>query len=138
MVFKIPLHVAREIKRYCEKQSFDDGESKEMCEYCVFYDKDGCRLHDRMMGFPSDWKTPYGSWKQAAGWDENMKVSELIKQLEPYKDFDIEASVHLEIMEEELQKRTYKYPYGTLDSDWDSKDESVISSFIGDMKKFEV
>lgn len=46
-----------------------------------------------------------------------MKVSELIKQLEPYKDFDIEASVHLEIMEEELQKRTYKYPYGTLDSD---------------------
>lgn len=42
-----------------------------------------------------------------------MKVSELIKQLESYKDFDIEASVHLEIMEEELQKRTYKFPYDT-------------------------
>lgn len=40
-----------------------------------------------------------------------MKVLELIKQLEPYKDFDLEVSVHLEVAEEELQKRMYKYPH---------------------------
>ena len=34
-----------------------------------------------------------------------MKVAELIRQLEPYRDFDIEARVHLEVMEEELQKK---------------------------------
>lgn len=39
-----------------------------------------------------------------------MKASELIKQLEPYGDFEIEAVVHLEVSGEELQKRTYKYP----------------------------
>lgn len=45
-----------------------------------------------------------------------MKVSELIKLLEPYRDFDIEARVHLEVMEEELQKRSYKYPHDTYNA----------------------
>lgn len=45
-----------------------------------------------------------------------MKVNELIKQLEPYKDFEIEARVNLEVMEEELQKRTYKYPHDTYNA----------------------
>lgn len=45
-----------------------------------------------------------------------MKVSELINQLEPYKDFDIETRVHLDVMEEELQKRTYKYPHDTYNA----------------------
>lgn len=40
-----------------------------------------------------------------------MKVSELIEQLEPYRNFDIVAKVHLKVMEEELQKRTYKFPH---------------------------
>lgn len=31
-----------------------------------------------------------------------VKVKDLIKQLEPYKDFDIEAKVHLKVCEEEL------------------------------------
>ena len=39
-----------------------------------------------------------------------MKVSELINKLEPYKGFELEAILHLEVAEEELQKRTYKYP----------------------------
>lgn len=35
-----------------------------------------------------------------------MKVSEFIKELEPYKDFDIEVRVHLEVME-----KTFTIPY---------------------------
>ena len=36
MDFKIPLHIAKEIKRYCEQQDFGDDENKESCRYCVF------------------------------------------------------------------------------------------------------
>jgi len=57
MDFKIPLHIAKEIKRYCEQQDFDD-ENKESCRYCVFQSESGCRLFDNNMGFPSKWKTP--------------------------------------------------------------------------------
>ncbi len=57
MDFKIPLHVAKEIKKYCEYQDFDDSE-RITCKYCVFRTKDSCMLHDSNMGFPSDWKTP--------------------------------------------------------------------------------
>ena len=39
-----------------------------------------------------------------------MKVSELINKLKPYKDFELEAILHLEVAKEELQKRTYRYP----------------------------
>lgn len=46
-----------------------------------------------------------------------MKVIDFIKKLEPYKDFDIEARVHLEVMEEELQKRTYKFPHDTYSAE---------------------
>lgn len=46
-----------------------------------------------------------------------MKVAELIRQLEPYRDFDIEARVHLKVMEEELQKRTYKFPHDTYNAE---------------------
>ncbi len=31
-----------------------------------------------------------------------MKVKELIEQLKPYEDFEIDVAVHLEVMEEEL------------------------------------
>lgn len=40
-----------------------------------------------------------------------MKASELIEKLKPYEDFDLQVTVHLEVMEEELQKRIYKYPH---------------------------
>lgn len=40
-----------------------------------------------------------------------MKVEELIKQLEPYKEFELLPILHLEVTEEELMKRKYKYPY---------------------------
>lgn len=40
-----------------------------------------------------------------------MKVKELINKLKDYEDFDLEVTVHLEVMEEELQKRMYKYPH---------------------------
>lgn len=58
MDFKIPLQVAKEIKRYCQEQDFTEDENKESCRYCVFRLKEGCRLHDSAVGFPSDWKTP--------------------------------------------------------------------------------
>ena len=58
MDFKIPLQVAKEIKRYCQEQDFDGDDDRESCRYCVFRLKEGCRLHDIAMGFPSDWKTP--------------------------------------------------------------------------------
>lgn len=59
MDFKIPLHIAKEIKGYCKQQVFDDDENNESCRYCVFTDRYGdCMLHDDNMGFPSDWKTP--------------------------------------------------------------------------------
>lgn len=57
MDFKIPLQVAKEIKEYCEYQDFDENTEKESCRYCVFNSEYGCRLHDKIMGFPSDWKT---------------------------------------------------------------------------------
>ena len=40
-----------------------------------------------------------------------MKVKELIERLKLYGDFDLDVTVHLEVMEEELQKRMYKYPH---------------------------
>lgn len=40
-----------------------------------------------------------------------MKAQELIDKLKPYADFDLDIIVHLEVMEEELRKRIYKYPY---------------------------
>lgn len=40
-----------------------------------------------------------------------MKVNELIDKLKPYEDFDLNIVVHLEVTEEELQKRMYRYPY---------------------------
>ena len=40
-----------------------------------------------------------------------MLVKDLIKQLEPYKDFTLETVLHLEVKEEILDKRYYKLPY---------------------------
>lgn len=40
-----------------------------------------------------------------------MKAQELIEKLEPYADFDLDVKIHLAVMEEELQKRFYKYPH---------------------------
>lgn len=40
-----------------------------------------------------------------------MKVQKLIDKLKDYADFDLEVTLHLEVMEEELQKRLYQYPY---------------------------
>ena len=58
MDFKIPLRIAKELKKYCKQQDFDDDTEMESCRYCVFQSKEGCKLHDSVMGFPSDWKTP--------------------------------------------------------------------------------
>ena len=40
-----------------------------------------------------------------------MKAQELIEKLKPYADFDLDVKVHLAVMEEELQKRFYKYSH---------------------------
>lgn len=51
-----------------------------------------------------------------------MKVKELIDKLKPYEDFDLEVTVHLEVMEEELQKRMYKYPHDNYKAELDIDD----------------
>lgn len=40
-----------------------------------------------------------------------MTIAELIKQLEPYKDYTLETILHLEVKKEVLDKRNYKLPY---------------------------
>lgn len=44
-----------------------------------------------------------------------MLVADLIKQLEPYKDFTIDSRLHLEVREEILDKRMYKFPHDNYD-----------------------
>lgn len=51
-----------------------------------------------------------------------MKVKDLIGKLKFYEDFDLDITVHLEVMEEELQKRTYKYPYDNYKAEIDIDD----------------
>lgn len=51
-----------------------------------------------------------------------MKVKELIEKLKDYEDFDLDITVHLEVMEEELQKRMYKYPYDNYKAELDIDD----------------
>lgn len=58
------------------------------------------------------------------------KVSELISELEPYKDFDVEVVVHLRVAEEELQKRTYKYPYDNYKADISVDDVSHSENIV--------
>lgn len=40
-----------------------------------------------------------------------MKVRKSIEKLKGYEDIDLEVTLHLKVMEEELQKRMYKYPH---------------------------
>lgn len=59
-----------------------------------------------------------------------MKVSELIEQLESYGDFDIETIVRLEVMDEELQKRTYKYPYDIYNAELNVDDIAYSDKIV--------
>lgn len=47
--------------------------------------------------------------------DYYMKVNDLIKILEPYKDFDLEPRLKLEVAEDVLDKREYKFPTDYFD-----------------------
>lgn len=46
-----------------------------------------------------------------------MKVSDLIKQLEPYKDFELKPTIHLDVKEEVLNKRIYPYPFDDYEAE---------------------
>jgi len=46
-----------------------------------------------------------------------MKVEDLINQLMPYKDFDLKVNVHLNVMEEELQERTYGFSHDDFEGE---------------------
>lgn len=59
-----------------------------------------------------------------------MKVSELIEQLESYEDFDIETRVRLEVMDEELQKRTYKYPHDIYNAELNVDDIAYSDKIV--------
>lgn len=51
-----------------------------------------------------------------------MKVQKLIDKLKDYEDFDLEVTLHLEVMEEELQKRLYQHPYDNYKVELDIDD----------------
>lgn len=44
-----------------------------------------------------------------------MKVENLINQLEPYKGMELVSKLHLEIKEDVLDKRSYKFPHDSFD-----------------------
>ena len=44
-----------------------------------------------------------------------MKVKDLIKQLEPYRDMELVPRLHLDVKEEVLDKRDYKFPHDSFD-----------------------
>ena len=56
MAFTITDEMAKEIKKYCSYQEFDEDDEKNRtsCRYCAF-NKEKCLLHNETMGFPSDW-----------------------------------------------------------------------------------
>lgn len=43
-----------------------------------------------------------------------MKVKDLIKQLEPYRDMELVPRLHLDVKEEVLDKRDYKLPHDSF------------------------
>lgn len=46
----------------------------------------------------------------------------MIDKLKDYADFDLEVTLHLEVMEEELRKRLYQYPYDNYKVELDIDD----------------
>lgn len=60
-----------------------------------------------------------------------MKVYELIEKLEPYADFDLDVTVHLKVMEEELQKRSYKYPHDNYKAELNIDDIGYSDGVVG-------
>ena len=59
-----------------------------------------------------------------------MKVNDLIKQLEPYKDMELVPTLHLEVKEEVLDKRIYKYPYDNFDAEVEIDDVSYSDKVV--------
>lgn len=56
MTFIITNDIAKEIKKFCEHQYFEENDERNRttCRYCPF-NKEKCLLHDKIIGFPSDW-----------------------------------------------------------------------------------
>lgn len=46
-----------------------------------------------------------------------MKVYDLIERLEPYKDMELVPRLHLDVKEEVLNKRSYKFPHDNFDAE---------------------
>lgn len=46
-----------------------------------------------------------------------MKVSDLIKQLEPYKDMELVPVLHLDVKDEVIDKRIYKLPHDNFNAE---------------------
>lgn len=51
-----------------------------------------------------------------------MKVSELIRRLKGYEDFDIELTVHRLMSDEELKGSIYPCPYENIETDLEIDD----------------
>ena len=46
-----------------------------------------------------------------------MRVGDFIKKLEPYKDMELVPKLHLDVKEEVLNKRNYKFPHDNFDAE---------------------
>lgn len=46
-----------------------------------------------------------------------MTVDDFIKKLEPYKDMELVPRLHLDVKEEVLDKRNYKFPHDNFDAE---------------------
>lgn len=46
-----------------------------------------------------------------------MKVNDFIKKLEPYKDMELVPKLHLDVKEEVLDKRSYKFPHDNFNAE---------------------
>ncbi len=66
----------------------------------------------------------------AARKEKDLKVSKFIEKLKPYSDFELKATVHLEVMEEELQKRIYGYPHDNYEIELDIDDVGYSDNIL--------
>lgn len=46
-----------------------------------------------------------------------MKVNDFIKKLEPYKDMELVPKLHLDVKEEVLDKRSYKFSHDNFNAE---------------------
>lgn len=68
--------------------------------------------------------------KSIKAWRRVLMVSDLISLLEPYKGFELQTIMHLEVKEEVLSKRDYKFPHDNFQCIIDLDDVSYSDNTV--------